>query len=85
MRESIIIKAWFWQRVLGVAILWCRFCRWLHKHADNLCGWLAMKAGGNFSFAGPSGTDKPTPFIKTEVRYPVTTADQPTYGEHTEV
>jgi len=46
MRESIIIKAWFWRMVLGAAKLWCRFCRWLHGHADNLCGWVGRKAGG---------------------------------------
>jgi hypothetical protein len=47
MRETIILKAWFWRMVLGVAILWCRSCRWLYTKADNLCGWLARKAEGD--------------------------------------
>ena len=45
-RESIVLKAWIWQRVLGAAILWCKVCRRLHQGADNLCGWLARKCEG---------------------------------------
>lgn len=38
------IQVAIWSVVLGVVIVWCRVTRWLHKHADNLCGAVARRA-----------------------------------------
>jgi len=68
LRLQIWLKAWFWRMVLGAAITWCRFCRWLrwlafrlcrwmrklHKRADNLCGWLARKAACDLGVVDPT-------------------------------
>jgi hypothetical protein len=70
MRETIILKAWFWWIVLGAATNWCRFCRFLrrlavllyrwtrkmHKKADNLCGRLARRAAGDIGVVDPIDT-----------------------------